>query len=183
MTRSIRSRSPEYLAWAAMIQRCNNERNPAYADYGGRGIRVCVGWRADFDQFLRDLGERPASLSLDRRDNDGHYSCGHCQECEDNGWPMNCRWATWDEQAANRRSAIVVEIDGVSRSVTDWIRTLGVNESTVFGRIFRGWPPREALTLPLNTWLSHKKRCSACGNRGHNRRTCAAANDDVKETG
>lgn len=95
------TRTPEYTAWANMRQRCTNPRVPSYKDYGGRGITVCNEWLNSFEAFLRDVGARPVGLtpsgkrgaySIDRYpNNDGNYEQG------------NVRWATWDEQAANRR--------------------------------------------------------------------------------
>jgi hypothetical protein len=84
--------TPEYRIWTAMIQRCHNPHNAGYPNYGGRGISVCLAWRNSFMAFISDMGPRPdPSLSLDRIDNDGHYG------------PDNCRWATLQEQRANRR--------------------------------------------------------------------------------
>lgn len=34
-----------YKAWANMKQRSQNAQHPQYADYGGRGISVCVEWQ------------------------------------------------------------------------------------------------------------------------------------------
>ena len=73
-----------------------------YKYYGGRGVRVCKGWSV-FTNFFDDMGERSFVYSIERIDNNGNYSCGKCEQCIKNHWPMNCRWATRKEQANNRR--------------------------------------------------------------------------------
>jgi hypothetical protein len=84
--------SGTYRSWVAMVQRCTYLAHPKYHLYGGRGISVCDRWLGSFENFLADVGERPAGKTLDRYpDQNGNYA------------PVNCRWATPKEQAANSR--------------------------------------------------------------------------------
>jgi len=79
-----------YTTWISMRQRCNNPKSEAYKYYGGRGISICERWN-NFENFLKDMGERPENLTLERENNDGNYE------------PGNCKWATHEMQSRNNR--------------------------------------------------------------------------------
>lgn len=92
--------SREYASWRAMLERCYNPKSISYPHYGARGISVCPKWRASFVAFLKDMGTRPEGYTLDRKDNDLGYLCGHCPDC---GRVKNCRWASWHDQIQGQR--------------------------------------------------------------------------------
>jgi len=88
---SQKGKGSTYLSWYAMKQRCFNPKHDAYIHYGGRGISVCERWML-FENFLADMGEKPSvGMTIDRINVDGNYE------------PGNCRWATWSQQAYNKR--------------------------------------------------------------------------------
>lgn len=140
--------SQEYKAWADIKGRCTNPNVRNYKHYGARGIRVCQ-WFMVFNNFLAELGIKPTKKhSIDRRNNDGHYSCGHCDECIANSWPSNCHWVTNKEQQRNRRDNKLLTLNGKIQSMAAWIEELGVCRATVSYRLRKGWSEQRALTAP-----------------------------------
>lgn len=126
-----------YWVWADMMSRCRNQNHRAYANYGGRGISVCMRWE-EFKNFLADMGSRPAGLLLDRRNNNGNYE------------PGNCGWVTRTEQNSNRRNCIFVVEAGESVTIKEACRRRGIKYRPVMKRIRnRGWTVERALSTPI----------------------------------
>jgi hypothetical protein len=129
-----------------MMDRCYNPKLENYHAYGGRGITVCERWRESFTNFLADMGKRPEGHSLDRIDVDQGYS------------PENCRWATAEVQANNRRATIIISYGGKNLSMSQWDREMGLRPGTVNHRVrLLGWNVEDALTTPMLVAKTGKK--------------------------
>lgn len=119
-----------------MRERCNYLSSNRYKSHGGRGIKVCKRWQDSFENFYKDMGERPEHTSIDRIDNNGDYT------------PNNCRWATQKEQANNRRSSRIIELNGQSKTFTEWCNYYNINVKTAGSRFYLyGWSIERALGI------------------------------------
>ncbi len=113
-----------------MKSRCNNNRNPAYINYGGRGITVCNEWNSSYDifkQWAMDNGYSD-NLTIDRIDNnklDRGYS------------PENCRFVGNKDQANNKRNNRTITFKGQTLNVNEWAAFLGITGSTLRSRLNR----------------------------------------------
>lgn len=100
---------------SACINRCENEKDSAYANYGGRGIRVWSPWVKDRRAFLSYLvsldGWELADLELDRVNVDLGYA------------PGNLRFVTRQQNRRNKRTVSelqrrVLELEACLRHCT-----------------------------------------------------------------
>jgi hypothetical protein len=114
-------------AYYSMRARCRNPKNPAYANYGGRGITVATEWNTAeaFCAWAIANGYDP-ELTLERLDNSKGYS------------PDNCAWVDRKAQARNRRSSRFVEIDGERKTVAQWAEESAINFRTLRERAESG---------------------------------------------
>src|SRR3990167_4646280 len=125
---------PLYKKWRAMKLRCYAPKNASYAQYGGRGIKVCDAWM-NYNNFEKDMFfSYKKGLSLDRIDNNKDYSL------------ENCRWATAKEQGNNRRNNHLFEYKGIEDTLTNWANYFKQSRPTLYSRIVTwGWPIEKAL--------------------------------------
>ena len=137
-------KTPEYAAWAAMIQRCENQKCGEWKNYGARGIKVCAEWRESFKAFFDYIGKRPSRLySLDRWPNqNGDYA------------PGNVRWATAKQQSRNTRRNIRIQTPDGMRLLAEVAEESGTSLINATNRRSLGWPD-EKLLIPVKT---HAKR-------------------------
>lgn len=121
--------SPTYMTWQSMLQRVSR---PSYVR---KNIQVCDRWK-DYVNFLEDMGVRPKGMTLDRMDN----LKGYCKD--------NCRWASKKQQANNRETNKMLELNGETKSLQEWADAFNVHEATVQNRLKKNWSLNDALTTP-----------------------------------
>ena len=128
---------PAYHVWRGLKSRCNNPKDQAYKNYGGRGVTVCDEWQNNviaFSNWSLANGYQKG-LTLDRIDTNGKYS------------PDNCRYVSMKDQQRNKRSNINISEDMWSDAIefykntkarmVDVAKLLGVATST-FSEVYNG---------------------------------------------
>ena len=124
---------PLYGIWQQMKSRCYRKTHPRYKDWGGRGITVCDRWLNSYEQFAKDMGEKPTPYhTIDRINNDLGYS------------PENCRWSTPQEQSDNKRALYKNNTSGhvnvsYNKNKEKWITRYSLNGKNKY----LGFPSKE----------------------------------------
>lgn len=111
-----------------MVARCHLPSHPYYKDYGGRGIKVCEGWRTNFNLFVLEMGPRPINYTLERKDNEAGY------------YKENCEWVSQAEQNRNQRrrqtalsDQIILEIFYSPFPPSFLARKYNIDKRTIYG--------------------------------------------------
>lgn len=106
-----------YRSWAEMKYRCDH----SIKNY--KGVIYCKEW-ADFNNFYRDMGDRPQGTTLDRIDPYGNYE------------PNNCRWADNYTQENNRTNNVYYLIDNEKLTLTQIARKFNISRSNLANKIY-----------------------------------------------
>lgn len=114
--------------WDSMIQRCHNEKDTGYSDYGAKGIFVCDRWRNSFPEFAMWALSNgyQEHLTIDRINNSRSYN------------RKNCRWVTLKDQQNNRTNNVNIRVGTQNKTISQWSDVTGVPASTISQRYHGG---------------------------------------------
>lgn len=123
------------IIWRNMIGRCYDMNHNSYKRYGANGITVCDAWKNDFKIFKSWALKHgyKDSLTLDRIDNSKGYE------------PVNCRWASYKQQANNRKTNVTITYKGVTHTIAEWSEILGISAGRLYRRKYKGMSDEEML--------------------------------------
>lgn len=154
------SRDRIYPVWRAMLRRCEDPKSEHYRDYGGRGITVCEDWHdvRVFAAWAYSSGFDPMSemgeCTIERRDVNGNYC------------PENCIWTNMKSQSRNKRNNRLLQTADGSKTITELSENAGMLETTVSGRLSRGWSVEAALNTPVDRLRGGHRKPVMCLNDG-----------------
>lgn len=132
--------------YSNMKARCYNKNNPAYKNYGGRGIKMCDEWLSSSDNFYNWAlnNDYNDNLTIERINVDGNYE------------PSNCKWITKEEQALNKRITAKLTFDNKTERLVELAKKYNIPYCTLYTRIRRGWSVERALNEKIH--LNYKGR-------------------------
>ena len=120
------SRTPLYVRWTGIKQRCLNENHTSYNRYGGKGIHICEQW-LDYEVF-KEWAERnnyKPELELDRIDNSKGYN------------PENCRWVSKKMNSQNRDSKVMLSENTLTVTIKRLAKENSLTYTCLMSRYYR----------------------------------------------
>ena len=81
-TKEKRLKYPWKQTLKQIKSRCNNQNNPKYYRYGGRGIKCLITAEELKELWFRDKAYLMEWASIDRENNDGNYIFDNCRYIE-----------------------------------------------------------------------------------------------------
>ena len=128
------TKTRQWTIWRNMRSRCNNPSDKDWANYGGRGIKVCPEWDKSFEVFWADMSYGYShNLTIERKDVNGNYP------------PANCQWATRREQGNNTRLNVIIQTPIGQMTIAQAARVYGLKPITIYKRKALGWPDAELI--------------------------------------
>ena len=117
-----------YRIYYNIKDRCYNNKNKRFYDYGGRNIVMCSEWKNNFITFMdwSFTNGYSDNLTIDRIDVNGNYE------------PNNCRWIHIQEQYNNKRNNVFIELFGYKKTIKEWTSLMGWKYIKYYTRHYRG---------------------------------------------
>jgi len=149
------SKHPLYRVWATMKNRCYNEKEPAYKDYGFRGVKICDQWvnnpQAFIEWGLKNGYKKGLQLDKDIRAKElGIPALLYS--------PETCLFVSQKQNCNQRRSSRIIEYNGQLKTLAQWSEITGLNFTTIKSRLdLHKYSVEEALTLPVGYRIPNKR--------------------------
>ena len=137
-----------YWVWSNIKKRCYNVTDPAYKNYGGRGIKMCDLWKDSFEAFSEWALNNGYvdGLSIERKDVNGDYC------------PENCEWIPFNEQQNNRTTCLLYTYNGETKNLAEWCKCFGIPYMTAYTRINRWkWDFERTISEPVHIEKRNRK--------------------------
>lgn len=137
-----------YNIWVCIKKRCYKEKDPAYKNYGGRGIKMCDSWRNSFESFAEWAFNNgyADSLTIERIDVNADYC------------PDNCTWIPLNQQQNNRTSCLMYTYNGETKNLAEWCDSLKLPYMTIYNRIHKlKWTFERAISEPVHVEKRNRK--------------------------
>ena len=149
--KQTKTKHPLWKRYHMIKYHCESVSSNRYRNYGGRGIQLDPAWSNDFWSFASwveaNIGLPTSHLDvLERIDNDGNYE------------PGNLSWTTQKLNSNNRQDNRVFEINGQTRTLTEWCELTGTWLSTAIRRLDKfGLEPKYAVGLEPHPQVRKQK--------------------------
>lgn len=140
-----------YSIWSCIKDRCYNKNSKKYKRYGSRGIIISDLWKDSYEKFQQDIldniGVRPSiNHQIDRINNDGNYEIS------------NIRWATNKEQSVNKSDNLIIEINGKSKTCSQWAEEYKISSHLIAMRYNKyGWRDENLLNPAFSKKFNEKE--------------------------
>lgn len=142
------SAHPLYKVWATVKNRCHNPNEPSYRHYGALGVKMCPEWLNDPKAFIEWalVNGWKKGLQIDKDIIPARKGLKPVLYSSE-----TCMFVTRKVNCNHRTTSRVLEYNGVKKTLAQWSEELGINESTIHGRINTfGYSVEKALSEPVS---------------------------------